>query len=143
MSSGIPLTDADRWDWLDLLRKEALRQLEMGASGVVVTCSALKKSYRDFIRKASMNNANVLVNFVYLKASEELLFARVRARKGHYMTEQMVHSQFMSLEEPTVGEADVISVDASVPMADVQRLALRAAQQIMAKDAPTTAGVSR
>ncbi|KAB2577388.1 Shikimate kinase [Lasiodiplodia theobromae] len=141
MGNGIPLTDADRWDWLILLREQAVRELETGASGVVVTCSALKKKYRDVIRVASYNNARVLVHFVYLQATEEMLMARVRARPGHYMKDNMVRSQFESLEEPDQEELskDVLAVDVSGTMPQVQDLALGLVQEVLKKDSLPTA----
>ncbi|KAL0261005.1 hypothetical protein SLS55_004697 [Diplodia seriata] len=142
MGNGIPLTDADRWDWLILLREQAVRELETGASGVVVTCSALKKKYRDVIRVASYNNVKVLVHFVYLQATEEMLMARVRARPGHYMKDNMVRSQFESLEEPDQEELskDVLAVDVSGTMPQVQGLALGLVQEVLKQDSlPTSA----
>jgi len=84
MSHGIPLTDQDRWDWLIVLRRAAMSTLTSTPSpaGVVVTCSALKQRYRDVIRIAHYNSPDVLVHFVYLHASEEVLLQRVGARKG-------------------------------------------------------------
>lgn len=124
MSAGTPLTDEDRWDWLIVLRQQALTALRTGAMGVVLTCSALKRKYRDVIRIAAYNDHNVLVHFIYLRATEDTVLARVRARKDHYMKDTMVHSQFSSLEEPTVDEKDVISIDVSGSIADVQRSAV-------------------
>jgi len=85
MSKGIPLTDADRWDWLTRLREESLNRLSSGSQGVVLTCSALKRKYRDVIRVAPYYSHDVLVHFVYLHTREEVLLARVQARHGHYM----------------------------------------------------------
>jgi len=134
MAAGIPLNDGDRWDWLIVLREEAVNHLENGTSGVVVTCSALKKKYRDVIRLASLNDHDVIVHFIYLRASEELLLSRVRARQGHFMKDSMVKSQFEALEEPTEKEQDVLTVDVSGSLADVEQLALTAVSQVMAKD---------
>ncbi|TLD34615.1 Shikimate kinase [Venturia nashicola] len=134
MAAGIPLNDGDRWDWLIVLREEAVKHLESGAPGVVVTCSALKKKYRDVIRLASLNDHNVIVHFIYLRASEELLMSRVRARQNHYMKDSMVRSQFEALEEPTEKEQDVLTVDVSGTLADVEKLALEAVSQVMAND---------
>lgn len=134
MAAGIPLNDGDRWDWLIVLREEAVRHLESGASGVVVTCSALKKKYRDVIRLASLNDHDVIVHFIYLRASEELLMSRVRARQNHYMKDSMVRSQFEALEEPTEKEQDVLTVDVSGTLADVEKLALEAVSQVMVND---------
>lgn len=124
MSNGIPLTDADRWDWLTRLREEALKQLALGHDGVVVTCSALKRKYRDVIRVAPYFSPGLQVHFIYLHAPEEVLQQRVAQRKGHYMGATMVASQFAILEPPTQDEVDVIRVDCSRPMDDVTRDAL-------------------
>ncbi|KAJ8128547.1 hypothetical protein O1611_g5087 [Lasiodiplodia mahajangana] len=76
MASGIPLTDADRWDWLTLLREESLRRLASGAKGVVLTCSALKRKYRDVIRVAPYFSHDVVLHFIYLHAPEAVLLER-------------------------------------------------------------------
>ncbi|KAK4988919.1 hypothetical protein LTR66_007200 [Elasticomyces elasticus] len=135
MANDIPLNDADRWDWLILLRQQAIAALESGTTGVVLTCSALKRKYRDVIRIASYNNNKVLVHFIYLRAPQDVLLARVHARVGHYMKDSMVKSQLESLEEPREDESDVLSVDVSGSMAEVQRLALSVVNDVMAADA--------
>lgn len=119
MANGIPLSDADRWDWLTALRDESLRQLASGAEGVVLTCSALKRKYRDVIRVAPYYSHDVVLHFIYLHAPESVLLERVGLRQNHYMGANMVHSQFSILEPPTAEETDVISVDVSKPMDDV------------------------
>jgi gluconokinase len=124
MSKGIPLTDADRWDWLTALREESLHRLSSGSQGVVLTCSALKRKYRDVIRVAPYYSHDVLVHFVYLHATEKVLLERVQARHGHYMGANMVHSQFDILEEPGTEETDVISVDVSGTLEEVEEDAL-------------------
>jgi gluconokinase len=136
MAAGIPLNDEDRWDWLILLRDQALVSLKEGAKGVVVTCSALKKKYRDVIRTARLYdedpNANVL--FVYLRADKATLLARVRARQGHYMKDAMVESQFAALEEPDELECkqlkDVEIVDVKGTIQDVTSLASAAVDRV-------------
>jgi gluconokinase len=127
MSKGIPLTDQDRWDWLIILRRAAMKALESDPflTGVVVTCSALKQRYRDVIRIAHYNDPDILVHFVFLSASEETLLQRVAARKGHYMGANMVHSQLEALEVPTDEEKDVIKVDVSGTKEEVEAEALR------------------
>ena len=129
MSKGIPLNDEDRWDWLTLLRDESLRQLSAGADGVVLTCSALKRKYRDVIRVAPYYSHDVLLHFIYLHAPEEVLLERVGKRQGHYMGANMVHSQFSILEPPTAEETDVISIDVRGPSDEIQRGALEKALQ--------------
>jgi len=138
MKSGIPLNDADRWDWLIALREQALAALDQGAKGVVVTCSALKKKYRDVIRLAPLYDADVVVHFIYLRASEATLLARVKARQGHYMKDSMVRSQINSLEEPDEKEKDklrdVHCVDVSGSIAEVQKLSMGVVNEVLAGD---------
>lgn len=135
MAANIPLTDADRWDWLILLRDQSISTLAAGASGVVLTCSALKRKYRDVIRIASYNNSRILVHFIYLHAPQEVLMSRVHNRVGHYMKDSMVKSQFAALEPPTVEEKDVLTVDVSGDFSEVQKLALSVVDAVMAADA--------
>ncbi len=124
MASGIPLTDADRWDWLITLREEAIKKLQTSNS-VIVTCSALKHKYRDVIRVANYEHPSVQVHFVYLKVDEATLQKRVAEREGHYMKEGMVHSQMATLEEPVNDmEWDVLSVDVRDDKESVKRSAL-------------------
>lgn len=124
MAHGSPLTDADRWDWLILLRDTAIRTLLQPLSfpsanpstsrpaGVILTCSALKRKYRDILRLASLQHPHIKVHFIFLRATEALLMDRVRARKNHYMKDYMVRSQFESLEAPGEDEGDVVGVEA-------------------------------
>lgn len=143
MSQNKPLTDIDRWDWLISLREAAAARLSPSGSsatkphdGVVVTCSALKRKYRDVIRIAAYNNHSVLVHFIYLRASEEVLIARVLGRKGHYMKSGMVHSQMEMLEEPDVEEQrrDVLEVDCGASLTEVQRMVVRTVREALAGD---------
>jgi gluconokinase len=137
MATGIPLNDADRWDWLILLRDQALVSLKNGAKGVVVTCSALKKKYRDVIRTARLydEDPNANVHFVYLRADKATLLARVRARQGHYMKDAMVDSQFAALEEPDEAECkqlkDVEIIDVKGTLQEVQDLASAAVDLVL------------
>jgi len=124
MAAGIPLTDADRWDWLILLRQRSVAELSHGSLGVVLTCSALKRKYRDVIRVASYNNSHLFVHFVYLRANEDMILSRVKARQGHYMKDDMVESQFRSLEEPGIDETDCVCIDVGGTVPQVQELAL-------------------
>jgi len=131
MSNGIPLTDDDRWDWLETLRNKAVEELEGGAQGCVVTCSALKRRYRDVIRKAGQEADDVVVRFVYLRANEALLLQRVRQRQNHYMKDEMVKSQFQALEEPDATETDVLPIDVSGTLQQVQSAALAKVGDVM------------
>jgi gluconokinase len=102
MKHGIPLTDADREPWLKALHDKIVEWTAEKRS-VVLACSALKQSYRDELRASSD------VKFVYLKGSYRLFSDRVLARKGHFAKQDLLASQFATLEEPT----DAIIVDAA------------------------------
>lgn len=104
MKHGIPLTDADRDPWLKALRDKIFEWRDEKRQ-VVLACSALKQSYRDELRASSE------VRFVYLKGGYELFSQRVLARKGHFAKQDLLTSQFATLEEPT----DAIIVDAALP----------------------------
>jgi gluconokinase len=93
MSNGIPLTDADRWPWLNRLHDLMADHAKQGQS-VVLACSALKQSYRDLLAAGLKN-----VFFVYLKGDYDLIFERMKSR-DHYMQASMLRSQFDALEEP-------------------------------------------
>jgi gluconokinase len=105
MRQGIPLTDADRGPWLDRIGEELKSWAAEGKSGVL-TCSALKRAYRDRIRSARPD-----ARFVYVKGSETLIEARVAARHHEYMPASLLPSQFDALEEPTPDE-QAVTVDA-------------------------------
>lgn len=124
MRGGTPLTDADRWDWLTALRDESMRRINRGSEGVVVTCSALKRKYRDVIRVAAYYDPDIRVHFIFLNAPAEVLLARVTNRQGHYMGPSMVQSQFDILERPAEVERDVISIDVSRSIEEVKKDAL-------------------
>lgn len=125
MATGIPLTDDDRRAWLqrlgDMLATAATSPA--GSDGLVIACSALKRSYRDLLRERAD------VQFVYLRGSRELVAERVRSRVDHFMPITLLGSQFATLEEPTLDEAAwVCEIDA--PLADiVATLVDRIAQQ--------------
>ncbi|KAJ6017623.1 gluconokinase [Penicillium sp. IBT 35674x] len=132
MSNGIPLTDADRWDWLISLRQAAIDALSPSESndfhppaGVVVACSALKQKYRDVMRVAAYGSPSVQIHFVYLKLTEAVLMQRVSQRKSHYMKSDMVQSQLAALEEPQ-GEWDAITINVEGSQEQVQQNVLKA-----------------
>jgi gluconokinase len=102
MKRGIPLTDADREPWLKALHDKIVEWTAEKRS-VVLACSALKQSYRDELHASSD------VKFVYLKGSYQLFSERVVARRGHFAKQDLLASQFATLEEPT----DAIIVDAA------------------------------
>jgi carbohydrate kinase (thermoresistant glucokinase family) len=108
MAASIPLTDDDRWLWLETIKASALLQLsENGCENIIVTCSALKRIYREELRRSKV----LKTTFVMLQAEDEVLKHRVAEREGHYMGRDMVESQVTSLQSPGVDEVDVVPVD--------------------------------
>ncbi|MGL3605940.1 gluconokinase [Rhizobium sp. G187] len=104
MAKGTPLTDEDRWPWLTVIGETMAQALAKG-QGIVVSCSALKKIYRDHLRAATGGR----LVFVYLEGSRDLLNRRMGARTGHFMPLALLDSQLATLEVPT-GEPGVITV---------------------------------
>src|SRR5690348_8851012 len=115
MASGIPLHDADRWPWL-----AAVRTAMRDEPDAVVTCSALRRSYRDALRAAGD------VRFVYLAASREEITRRLASRQHHYMHVDMVASQFGTLEPPAPDETDVAVIPATDDATELLATAERA-----------------
>lgn len=99
MAAGIPLTDDDRRGWL-LAIAARLREAKQAGVGLVVSCSALKRSYRDLLRSV----AEAELQFVYLAGSRGLIAARLAQRRGHFMPPSLLDSQFAILEEPSPDE---------------------------------------
>ena len=91
MSSGIPLNDEDRYDWLVKIREEIVKRQK--TQNLVVTCSALKEKYRSIL-----NVKNYYL--VYLKINKETARKRINNRRDHFMPDSLVESQFSILEEP-------------------------------------------
>ncbi|HXD42700.1 MAG TPA: gluconokinase [Ramlibacter sp.] len=109
MRQGLPLDDQDRAGWLDRLGRELLRR----PGGAVLTCSALKRAYRDTLRAPVPD-----LHFVHLELSQEQALQRVAARGGHFYPPSLVASQFDALEDPR-GEPRVLVVDAGLPVEEV------------------------
>lgn len=108
MAAGIALTDADRRPWLGRLRDELAAR-----ERVVVTCSALKRRYRDVLRGVDG------VVFVHLAIEPAEAERRLRDRRGHFMGPAMVASQFDALEPPADDETDVLVVDGTLPVGEI------------------------
>lgn len=127
MAAGIPLTDDDRWGWLDaialVLAKAGQPAAGQGA-GVIVTCSALKLVYRNRLRAAAPD-----VRFIHLTASPELLAQRLCNRQGHYMPASLLQSQLDTLEPPTNTEALTLDLSTEPPPSTAQ-LVLAAARYL-------------
>lgn len=99
MAAGIPLTDDDRRGWLIAIAAR-LREARRAGVGLVVSCSALKRSYRDLLR--SVGSADV--RFVFLAGSPALIEERMAKRHGHFMPPSLLASQLAILEEPSPDE---------------------------------------
>lgn len=111
MSQGIALTDIDRAGWLDSL----CGQLCQHPDGMVLTCSALKKAYRERLRAASPG-----LCFVFLEINREQAQVRVGSRgEAHFFSTKLVDSQFATLQVPT-GESGVLALDATAPLSQLQ-----------------------
>lgn len=111
MRRGEPLDDDDRRPWLEAIGAHLAAHR---AGGAVVTCSALKRAYRDRLRAAAPG-----LRFLHLRGEPALIAARQAARQGHFMPPSLVASQFATLED-TAGEADVVDLDvAAAPEAIV------------------------
>ena len=122
MASGIPLTDDDRHSWLTAIAAR-LREARGAGVGLVVSCSALKRSYRDLLR--SMGEAGV--RFVYLAGSRALLAQRLAQRRGHFMPPALLESQLSILEEPSPDERAWVCDISAAPHAIVADLVTRTA----------------
>ena len=108
MAAGEPITDDDRWPWLVRLQRELDHR-----EGAVITCSGLRRSYRDLLRRVSG------VRFVFLDVTPDEARRRAAARTGHFMAPAMVDSQFATLERPDDDEADVLRIDATLPPSSI------------------------
>lgn len=115
---GEPLTDADRWPWLEALAQAARRGLASseglsglegleGPQGLVLTCSALRRVYRDFLREAMPSG----LRFVFPIVSRDRLMERVATRSHAYFPPELLASQLAAFEHPVAGEPDCLLVD--------------------------------
>jgi gluconokinase len=109
MSAGQPLTDEDRWPWLQAIADE-IDRLSAAGECAVIACSALKRSYREVLVHGRDD-----IRIVFLDGTQELIAARLTARKGHFMPPGLLASQFRTLERPETNERPiVVSIDATV-----------------------------
>ena len=102
MRSGIPLTDEDRWPWLEAINAR-ISQLRAEGHNVVVACSALKRAYREVLLGARPD-----ARLVYLEGDAETIATRLSARDGHFMPPALLESQFAALEPPGRAEAPIV-----------------------------------
>ncbi|MBY5349689.1 gluconokinase [Rhizobium leguminosarum] len=117
MVQGIPLADDDRLPWLDRIGEE-IRTAQETSLGLVISCSVLKRSYRDRLRQAADGH----LAFIFLDGSRDLLLSRMQARQGHFMPASLLDSQLQTLEPPT-GEANVVTVAIDNALDDIVALA--------------------
>ncbi len=117
MAAGTPLTDADRAGWLGAVAA-CLGQAQAGGRGLVVSCSALKRSYRDRLRAACPG-----LRLVYLHGSADLLRLRLQSRSDHYMPVSLLDSQLATLEPPDPDES-ALALDIAPPTPQVLAAAL-------------------
>jgi gluconokinase len=117
MSAGVPLEDADRWPWLAAIG-DWLRERDASGGGGVVTCSALRRAYRDVLRTASPR-----VFFLHLRGSPELVGDRLGRRGGHFMPAALLRSQFATLE-PLAPEENGAVIDVDAPPEQLVEAAL-------------------
>jgi len=103
MRRGVPLTDEDRWPWLENLRQLIKRSLEAGENAVLA-CSALKRAYRERLRVSDE------VKFVFLRGDYAVIQKQLRQRRGHFMNPELLRSQFTDLEEPKPDE-DALTIE--------------------------------
>ena len=109
MSAGHPLTDEDRWPWLQAIADEIDRLCKAGEQAVIA-CSALKRAYRDILVHGRND-----VRIIYLKGSQQLIANRLAQRKHHFMPPGLLDSQFKTLEPPQADEGPFnVSIDAPV-----------------------------
>ena len=117
MHAGQPLTDEDRWPWLESIADWIRAHTEAGAPGVV-TCSALKKRYRDILRGEG-------VVFVFLEGSRDKISDRLASRHGHFMPPALLESQFEALEAPTADENFIALSVSATPAEEAQEIIAR------------------
>lgn len=108
MRAGVPLSDDDRWPWLD-----RVASVLADDAPVIVGCSALRRVYRDRLRAG----AGGPIRFIHLTGSRHLIAGRMATRSGHYMPPSLLDSQFASLEPP--GPDEALSIDIDQPLAAI------------------------
>lgn len=119
MAAGTPLTDDDRRDWL-LALADVLRQAQTVGQGVVVSCSALKRAYRDTLRQGAPD-----LRLLFLHGSQPLLAERLARRQGHYMPVSLLQSQLDTLQAPQADER-ALALSIATPLAEQLQQALLA-----------------
>lgn len=124
MAAGTPLNDEDRWPWLELVGHELATAK---SRGMVVACSALKRRYRDAIRKQAPDTI-----FLHLDGSLEVLSSRLEGRSGHFMPPTLLESQLAALE-PMAADESAVVVDVSATMTEILDRAVAGIREIAEK----------
>ena len=132
MTAGTPLTDDDRWPWLDAIAAWIDDCVATNQPGVV-TCSALKRIYR-----TRMLGHRSDVRLVYLKGSKQLIADRMSRRKNHFMPTSLLDSQFATLEEPRTNERPIVVSVALPPKRIVDRIIVQCRLQAAIRAEPAT-----
>lgn len=113
IKQGIPLTDEDRLPWLESIRDF----IDERGEHMVFACSALKKSYRDLLRKSRSK-----IEFVYLKGTKDVILHRLEDRKGHFAGPDILDSQFRDLEEPADALTEQVTQNPEAIVSDIIKL---------------------
>jgi len=125
MRAGIPLTDDDRWSWLERLAL-ALHQAADRKGAAVGACSALKRAYRDYL----IEKAGEPILFVYLHGSRDVIADRMARRQHEYMPSSLLDSQFATLEEPDPALENVLRLDVTDQVDAITAKVLKAADHL-------------
>ncbi len=118
MASGVPLTDEDRWPWLDHIA-DRMRAIDNAGGSAVVACSALRQAYRDRLRRSGVD-----LRFLHLTGDVSLIRQRMESRSGHFMPTGLLDSQLATLEPARPNEA-LYEVDISGNVGDLAETAIR------------------
>ncbi|MFV1994948.1 MAG: gluconokinase [Verrucomicrobiales bacterium] len=118
MRSGVALTDEDRVAWLSAL-SVLLREASARRQPTVLACSALRRGFRDALRKSAPS-----LRFLFLSGPRSLLAERLEGRVGHYMPGTLLETQLEALEPPTADESDVLTLEIGSPVNEIARQAL-------------------
>lgn len=118
MASGVPLTDEDRWPWLDTIA-DRIREIDEAGGSAVVACSALRRAYRDRLRRSGAD-----LRFLHLTGDVSLIRQRMERRSGHFMPAGLLDSQLATLEPAGVDET-LYEVDISGNVGDLAEAAIR------------------
>lgn len=135
MQRGEPLNDSDRQGWLEALSEHAsVDPDEAGSRHIIVTCSALKREYRDTLRECCRHRGDLRIHNLFLDAPESVLQERAERRKGHFVDPHLVGSQFEILERPGIDEKDTMVLSVVPSLEAVQRDALDLVSEMLQRE---------